>query len=96
MKVIHKHKLWISKMKQTFNIPKSAIILDFQFQNDELCMWVLVNKEKEKGERSFMLIGTGEPFDNNSLHYHKTVQHTVNVTGGEITTFVWHIFEEKS
>jgi len=94
MTVIHKHKLRITKIRQTFNIPKSAIILDFQFQDEELCMWVLLDTEKQKDERTFRLIGTGEGFDYTRLHYYKTVQHTINVVGEGLMTLVWHIFEE--
>jgi len=42
-------------------MPKGAEVVSCQFQDDDLCVWALVNTNtKEKEKHGFIVIGTGE------------------------------------
>lgn len=74
--------------EQTIKMPKGAKVLSVQMQNDEICVWALVDPAAELENKAFWIIGTGNPFylDMNFAKYIGTVQQL----GGRL---VWHIFE---
>lgn len=68
-------------------MPKGAKFLAFQTQNEQPCLWVLVDPAEEKETRRFHVAGTGHPIlDGPKLDYIGTCQ----VRGGAL---VWHLFE---
>jgi hypothetical protein len=70
-------------------MPKDAQILTVQNQNEEPCIWALVNPENEKESRHFELYGTGH-----DIHYDMGIErkyiNTFQLMGG---AFVYHLFE---
>jgi hypothetical protein len=69
--------------EQQIQIPEGAKILSVQIQNDEICIWALVDTERPKETRSIGIIGTGNPCWCPNWNYIGTVQQDA---------FVWHIF----
>jgi len=70
-------------------IPKGAEILTVQTQNDQPCIWALVDERAPTERRMFRLAGTGHPIDNpNSLKYIGTFQ----LHEGSL---VFHLFEYR-
>lgn len=69
-------------------MPLGSKILEVREQNNDACMWVLVNPEMETTIRHFVVYGTGmeinTPLD--ELLYHGTVQ----LNEGQL---VFHVFE---
>lgn len=69
-------------------MPIGSRILEVREQDNNICMWVLVDTEIETTIRHFIVYGTGmeirEPW--NMLSYHGTVQ----LNGGQL---VFHVFE---
>lgn len=45
----------------SLNIPLGGRILDLQMQDGSPAIWVLVNTEREKQQRHFLVVGTGHP-----------------------------------
>lgn len=73
---------------QFIKLPKDSRILTVQQQQGTLCMWALVDPEKEREEYTVWVIGTGHPMPEvKYLHYIDTVQ---QMNGA----LVWHIFIE--
>lgn len=72
----------------TFKMPKDAEILIVQMQNNNPCIWVLVNPNNEAEERFFELFGTGHeiPCDGISRKFIGTFQ----IQEGSL---VFHLFE---
>ena len=69
-------------------MPRDAKIIYIAEQNNDICIWAVVNPEAEKVERSFEIIGTGHLFEcDESLTYIGSAQ----VHDG---SFVFHIFEK--
>jgi len=69
-------------------MPKGARIIAVQTQQDEVCLWALLDSE-EKGKkiRKFAIFGTGHHIaDLEGKKYIGTVQQSSGL--------VWHIFEE--
>jgi hypothetical protein len=86
-KVIYKYKLSPLK-QQDIEMPKGAIILTLQMQDDTPCIWALVNPLEEKEVVTFELIATGEKIENADLmEYIGTFQVTVGVV------LVFHVFK---
>ncbi len=86
---IFKYDLSITD-SQFIELPINSEILDFQFQDEELKMWAIVNPDlTEMQKRKIRIIGTGHSFYNYQLQYLKTVQHM----NGQL---VWHIFEDQA
>lgn len=82
-----------------FVIPKHTEILPtILMQGDNLCFWGIVpessmymlNKESKPEDsqycRTFVVVGTGETFNNINMKYIGTVQDGL---------YIWHLFEEK-
>ena len=58
MKTIHKFKLNIGNT-ESIEIQKDAEILCLQTQNDEPCLWAIVDLDKPMVTRYFTFVGTG-------------------------------------
>jgi hypothetical protein len=86
MKTIWKFNLTLTD-SQYIKMPKAAEILTIQRQNEQACLWALVNPNAEKETRYFEIHGTGNPIlesDNRERKYIGTFQQPL---------FVWHVFE---
>ncbi len=83
MRSIWKYEFEITAIVQSWDMPKGAAPVHVEMQGRHLCMWVDVETEAERDERTFVIIGTGRevPAD---AGYVGTAQH-----GSE----VWHLFE---
>ena len=94
MKTIYKYKLDLNWMaiegsdRQTIDMPTTALLNYIGIQNDEICLWAEVDTNYLSGQRTFCIIGTGQPFpkDVKSYDYKATLQ---------MGKFVWHIYEIK-
>lgn len=85
-KTIWKYELKTEDI-QSVTMPKGGTILTLQTQNDNPCLWVLVDPNAEKEVRGFMIYGTGhiiptEPYPHT---YIGTYQH--------LNGLVFHVFE---
>lgn len=89
MKVIYKYSLDVGTIT-TIGFPPGSQVLCVKVQRGKICMWVLqeTNPQYPAGTcyRSFLVVGTGNPFEDNIKEYHGTVM-TPN------HTFVFHVFE---
>lgn len=88
MKKIFKYPVNIVD-RQEIEMPEGAEILTVQNQGGVICLWAIVDPEKEKLTRTIRIIGTGHDIadgEAETLIYIGTVQ----TNGG---AFVWHIFE---
>lgn len=86
MNTIHKFNLAVTDT-QSVSMPKGAKVLCVQVQNGTICLWARVWTEAEYELRTFLVVGTGNPFpeSNRPPLYIGTVQQP---------PFVWHIFEK--
>lgn len=83
--VIYKFQLYIGR-KVDVTMPVGSRILDFQYQDEIMCMWAIIPTGAAKQEvRTFRIVATGEPCDFKDHEYKKTLQDYAGV--------VWHIFE---
>jgi hypothetical protein len=87
MKTIWKYPIPI---ESTFEIgmPKGAIILTVQIENEVPTFWATVDTQEQAEVRHFALIGTGEPLPGRweeGMTYIGTFEHY---------PYVWHLFEE--
>jgi hypothetical protein len=74
---------------QNIRLPIGAEILTVQNQNEQVCLWALVNPNTETENRHIEIFGTGEPILSDmgtSREYISTFQ----MSGGEL---VFHAFE---
>ena len=85
MKSIWKFRVPLSGTP-TINMPIGAEILSFQTQDDQLCIWAIVDTEKDVEPREFLIVGTGHSFDESNAKY-------IGTTQQENGRFVWHLFE---
>ena len=70
-----------------FEMPRGAQILTVQVQNNQICMWALVDPTAPKDRRHFQVVGTGHPFKNwQQCNYIGSVQ----MLQGEL---VFHVYE---
>lgn len=69
MKTIHKFELLPIDDGDGIEIGQSAQILSVGFQDGKLCLWALVDTEREKFYRYFYVFGTGHAYDVPSLHF---------------------------
>lgn len=85
MKKIYKYPLTLTDT-QFVELPLGAEILTAQMQDNQLCLWAMVNtlSEAVKKNRRIEIIGTGNPVPTGNLKYISTVQ-----IGG----LVFHVFE---
>ena len=68
-------------------MPKGSEVLHVDVQRGDATIWVLANPDNPKEERTFRIVGTGNPFpDANDMKYIATFQQP---------PFVWHVFEPK-
>lgn len=89
MKVIYKYELKIDTQQEIY-LPKGYNILSVQTQRCVPCLWVEIDKSKEKVPVKIVTIGTGIEFENNgNLSYIGTYQ--INAVG-----LVFHVYEEKT
>lgn len=86
MKKIYKYQL--TKVGENkIRMPKGTKVLTAQNQTDNIEIWAITDDTQEEEIRTFVVIGTGTPFEDNvRLLYISTVQ----VNNGAL---VWHIFE---
>ena len=71
-------------------MPRSAKILDIQYQGNNPVIWAVVNPKKDKRVYTFHVFGTGfemKDYDKKHYEYIGTVQQI------GFTTLVWHVFE---
>lgn len=85
---VWKFKLEV-KDRQSIEMPQGAEILDIQTQNNEICIWALVDIDAKMDVRHFEVWGTGHK------HYYEDYKKadylgSVQTENGK---FVWHIFE---
>lgn len=67
-------------------MPAGATILNCAMQGDYVCLWAAVDPTKDLEARTFVMIGTGTPYDDATHTY----------VGGFMTDgdhYVWHVFE---
>lgn len=84
MKRIHKHTLEICDI-QTLSIHQDAIILHLDNQNENLCLWAMVDTTTPKVPRKIRVLGTGHTVPDKPLKFLGTVL---------IHPYVWHVFED--
>lgn len=83
---IYKYPLCLMDV-QVIAMPKGARILCVQTQQDTLCLWTIVEPERENVERTIVIVGTGHSIPNpKKLSYIGTAQQGIDM-------FVWHVFE---
>lgn len=76
--------IWKYKIDGSIQMPKDAKILTVQNQDGEEHLWALVNPINELEVRKFIIIGSGQSFDDTDANYIGTYQQP---------PFVWHLFE---
>ena len=87
-KVVYKYKLQITKVIQEVVLPLGAQILCIKMQNDELCMWALVDPGQTYNEVvKIRCAGTGHEITED-VEYIDTVM----LLDGEL---VFHFFKVK-
>lgn len=91
MKTIYKYEVPLDGAFK-LRLPKEAIILSFQCQNDMPVIWAMVENAHINEDRRFRLYGTGHPIEripkDANLHYIGTIQQS------QVPPLVWHLFEE--
>lgn len=83
MKTVWKY---ILQSETTFDIPKDALLLHVDVQGRDICLWAMVDTEKETEKRHFIVAGTG----------HEIKQGAIANVGSvmlESGTLVFHVFE---
>jgi hypothetical protein len=74
--------------RQNLYMPVGAKLLTVQMQNEMPQLWALCNPEAPKETRTFNIIGTGNPIQNDPGQYIATFQ----INSGML---VFHVFESK-
>ena len=88
-KAVYKYKLQITKVIQEVVLPLGAQILCIKMQNDELCMWALVDPDQTYNEVvKIRCAGTGHAIEEDIECYIDTVM----LLDGEL---VFHFFKVK-
>ena len=88
-KVVYKYKLQITKVIQEVVLPLGAQILCIKMQNDELCMWALVDPDQTYNEVvKIRCAGTGHVVEEDIECYIDTVM----LLDGAL---VFHFFKVK-
>lgn len=83
MSVIYKYAL--NDVKTVLSLPQGAEVLTVNEQDRTLQLWAKVDPTQQRLERrAFVVIGTGNEFDDLGLRYVSTVL---------VGPFVWHVFE---
>ena len=89
MKTIYKYIL-TAKGSQKIPMPMNAEILSIQNQNEQICIWAIVDPKEEKELRHFEIFGTGHPL-NYKTGGEATFIGTVQMSSGSL---VLHVFEK--
>jgi hypothetical protein len=84
MKTIHKYPLEVAD-EQDVTMPVGAVILTVQVQNNQPCLWALVEPDNPTQIRTILMHGTGNPGEC-FWRYIATIQ----LHGGKL---VFHVFE---
>ena len=71
----------------TVNMPTGAQLLDVQMQGKAPVVWALVDPSRERADRTFRLLGTGEEGDMTGYAYVGTFQWRMGL--------VFHLFVEE-
>ena len=74
---------------QEIEMPKGAVMLSVQIQNENPQLWALVDEKKSTEKRLFITCGTGNPIPEDIGDYVGTYQ----VENGRL---VFHVFEQKT
>lgn len=61
MKTIYKYPIQAIE-HPVVDMPRGAKVLSFHSQNDQLCIWALVDTDAPMQVRTFYLVGTGDIF----------------------------------
>ncbi len=88
MKTIYKYPIEIITDTFTIAIPIDAEILTIQMQYETPCIWAIVETESQPENRYFEIIGTGNPFPEESIE--RKYIGTFQLYGGGL---VFHLFE---
>lgn len=89
MKTVYKYELAVTE-EQICVMPIGAKILSIQTQNEQICLWALVDTEQKEFEaRGIVIKGTGY---NLSEYEHLEYIGTGQMAEGN---FVYHCFENK-
>ena len=88
MKAIWKYSFDLNTTEYAFQIPQGAKPLHVREQRGTMCMWLLVDTEKPKERRIFVIQGTGHEL---SIDTDKAVY--IGTAFMDSGNFVFHIFE---
>jgi len=88
MKTIYKYKLSMQDSTR-LQLPSGAEILTVQTQNEEPCLWALVDIENEYETRVFRIAGTGHNIETNDVNGLKYIS-TFQLMKGAL---IFHVFE---
>ncbi|PXY33590.1 hypothetical protein BAY59_10945 [Prauserella coralliicola] len=69
-------------------MPKKAVLLALQLQNDVPTVWALVDTDSDVERRRFLVVGTGQPLPNDGYQWAYAYLGTWQQNG-----FVFHLFE---
>ena len=83
MKTIYKYTLKFDCSNQIL-MPKDSLVIKFAIQNNQPCIWAIVDTDSIYENRIFSVVGTGWQIENN-MRYIDTI------LDGQ---FVWHLFEQ--
>ena len=75
-------------VSESVEMHENAEILSVQMQNDDLCIWAIVDPESPKVMKHFTFIGTGQEPPNLEIW-----EFLVTIQNGPL---VWHFFRTKS
>jgi len=92
MKTVWKFSLRVASL-QKISMPKNSTILTIQMQvvqmrGQHLCLWALIDSDKEVEDRFIAIVGTGAQVPENIIRYIGTFQIPQQ-------NFVGHVFEVK-
>ena len=87
IKRIYKYTLNSHIGIQRINMPCFADILDCQIQHGRICLWAVVDPDKDNLSRRFEVFGTGWDLP---YRFASRYNHLKTVQDGQ---FVWHVFE---
>lgn len=83
-RTIYKYPLQFEPRQQV-RMPADAGLLSVEMQRGDICIWAMVDLERDLEPRTFILAATGEEFDADGLFYVGTVQPSERL--------VFHLFE---
>lgn len=95
MKTIHKYEInpdWIEGHK--ISMPKDSEVLTAQMQDNKVVLWVVVDDDRPKKERTFICIMTGQNLDNVLNHHYHTGRAWEYISTVQRNGIVVHVFEK--